>query len=164
MTEEQQQQLQLEREESEHMVALFVALLQELGPHRVFAAFEWPAVASAWKKPFKALQTLVQLLPLQLEFDGCMYGWNTQKPWRVQTNCPALRDALNRRCNHAGAHQACRGKLARESELYTDELAEAVASSVCHSGVSLVAPLDAAAEDELDDAVGPAPQSGRPLE
>ena len=74
MTDEQYHQLQVRRDESEHMVALFVALLQELGPHGVFAAFEWPRGASAWKKPFKALQTLLQMLPQTLLFDGCMYG------------------------------------------------------------------------------------------
>ncbi len=165
MTDERLAMLQSEREHSEHMVGLFVALLRELDPRLVSAAFEWPQGAMPWKRPFKALEELMTLLPVSLEFDGCMYGFVSKKPWRVQTNAVVLQTVLDRHCDQAISqhpHVACRGVVARDSETYTDELAEVIAEAVTNAGGSLVAPLDAA---EADPKTGAASSSsGLPLD
>ena len=145
MSAEHLQALYDDRADSELMVGLLVALLQNLDLRQVVVAFEWPLRAIAWKKPFKALEDLLRLLPITLEFDGCMYGWVTQKPWRVQTNSIALQSVLNRRCDQAESgheHLACRGRVAEESGKYTSEMANVIADAICSDMAPLIAPLD----------------------
>ena len=87
-----------------------LAALQGSG---TFWAFQWPrATLEAASKVLQELGALRAHLPLELHFDGCMYGQvfhdlPVLQQWAVLTNLPTLESALSMPCNglhiHAGA-------------------------------------------------------------
>ena len=58
------------------------------------------------------------------------HGLPIAKPWRIETNAPKLRDALDAcRCPVSAVHPRhaeCQGKYARQSESYTPKFAKVV--------------------------------------
>jgi len=122
-----------QRAYSAKMVDLVCDSIEETMDGYVFNAFEWPRKAIPWCRPFPAFRRLLELLPMEVDFDGCCYGlcsdkgYPVQKGWRLRTDLLSLLQ-LNRRCTPAlhHRHQHCRGKLAKRTELYTRELAEEV--------------------------------------
>jgi hypothetical protein len=98
-------------------------------------AIEWPRHCDYWK--YTAYIAFAQRYQLQTtRFDGCMYGLVAtagkfaglpiMKPWRVDSNCHALVQQLQLRCNGSHQHAPCAGRDTRLSEAYTDAIAETV--------------------------------------
>ena len=111
----------------ENMTRISAAVVAKGG----FVAIEWPRFCAYWQEP--EVQQFVNQHGLQsVYFDGCMFGLVSRfgqsagipirKPWRVDTNSPALLQSLDRCCNHKHDHTPCAGSDTRATEGYTDEL------------------------------------------
>ena len=101
--------------------------------------FEWPKKCTYWKR--RDIQNMLNELGLEpAHFDGCSFGLKStnrgkerlflKKPWTVYSNCPILNTMLSKRTcsgvNNYHVHDQRRGKNAKGSERYTDELARSV--------------------------------------
>ena len=112
-------------------------------------AIEWPRACSYW--PLKVVQSFVRKHSLiNYDFDGCMYGLCStnghtlgdpiKKPWRIASNLADFSN-LCRRCTHQPSeHVRCAGADTKQSEGYTDALANSIhrcfASYACSLGRS----------------------------
>ena len=157
------QQNDKDRRQSRLMVQLFVKLLQEVlideqDHTQVVACFEWPRGALGWQ--IKEMTTLLELLPVACRFDGCRYGLRAQtgqrmcKPWRVQTNLPALQQPLSLRCGRDHQHTVTHGPDATRSGLYTPAMVETIGQAILDCEDEVMALNDMGMEEEPADTGG----------
>ena len=109
-------------------VRKIAGLVQRVGG---YIAMEWPRQCSYWLDP--DVQQFVWEHGLQsVHLDGCMFGLVAQhgsrsgvpikKPWRIDTNSPALLQHVARTCDGSHEHTPCAGSDTKLTEGYTDEL------------------------------------------
>ena len=69
---------------------------------------------------------LFSLLGHECLFDGCMYGLQSEKPWKAITNFPRLAPRVNKICVHNYTRPRATGKDLKKTEEHTNSLAKAV--------------------------------------
>ena len=84
-----------------------VVIMHEAKLYEALTAFEWPTFCMYWQKG-DVWEHMVKMGYEFIHFHGCMFGlesvapstkgWPIKKPWTVATDCPTLRQFLQRRC------------------------------------------------------------------
>ena len=127
-------QLKEKRDRSRKGLKLLSGLLSRLTTKIPSSAlrvcFEWPRNNDGWTLP--EIASIRRYLPHTADFDGCAYGVPFRKPWRVVSNRPEIVKPLSKRCPGVGPgheHLRPRGKVLKQSELYTPKLVRAICGS-----------------------------------
>ena len=128
----------VELEEAKEMMA-FLCLIYKMQLKRgAYFIHEHPTSASSWK-----LDCIMELLMLPgvglVRFDMCRYGMTSQdslgeapvhKPTTLMSNCEAVLNSVNQRCEGGHRHVELIGGRAKACEKYPDALCEAIARAV----------------------------------
>ena len=123
-----------------------VFVMTEAKVYEYLTAFEWPTFCSYWQRE-EVWSHMTEMAYEFVDFHGCMFGlksiarstkdWPIKKPWSVATDCPSLRQALDRKCKGGywhidpdtgkkHPHASCSGVNTKMLEDYTDEVARAI--------------------------------------
>ena len=144
-------------------------------------SFEWPTGCSLWNHDL-VVNFLEEFALNKVDFHGCAAGLKSsktnqpiKKPWTVASTSPAVTKALGRfRCpgkDEHPAHEPCAGIETKRTELYTQQMADAVHRAIkdealSHRAASAVVDVGGVrgehddAEDEIGDI--PDPSGHRP--
>ena len=100
-----------------------------------FIAMEWPRQCAYWQEQ-EVQDFILKYGLVSVHLDGCMFGLVSKhgrnagqpirKPWRVDTNSPALAQQLSRVCDGSHTHVPCQGRDTKSTEGYTDEIVDTV--------------------------------------
>ena len=116
--------------------------------------FEWPKNNDGWREP--KIENLMKHMPHHTIFDGCAYGRKssegkaTKKTWKIVSTHGRIKGFLNKQCICEDEHAQVRGKDAKASEGYTEEIVEVVAQCLLEGEVNIKPVRKAMTKDELE--------------
>ena len=97
--------------------------------------FEWPKNNDGWREP--KIEHLIKSMPHHTDFDGCAYGLKNsegkaiKKTWNLASTHDRIKRFLNNQCTCEEEHAQVRGKDAKASEEYAEEIVEVLSYNVC---------------------------------
>ena len=125
-----------EREISRRMVDEYIRKAEKIIDRGGRVAFEWPRFCTGWRSTRMWEYAIARDMWI-VDFDGCMVGMRNRhgqpikKMWRVITNDEVLAMTLSQFvCYHPpGIHARIEGQTSRDSALYSEQLAEIIATA-----------------------------------
>ena len=107
-----------------------------------------------WREP--KIEHLMKKMPHYTTFDGCAYGLKSsdgkpmKKTWKIASTHEKIKRFLNKQCICQEEHAQVRGKDAKASEGYTDEIVEVDVQRLLEDAVNIKPVRKAMTKEELE--------------